>query len=133
MELPVVIHRALYGSFERFIGIIIEHYAGAFPTWLAPVQCVVMTISERFVSYAKEVRNLLESQQIRVGLDDRDDKIGAKIREARLQLVPYMFIIGEREVENRTVSVRIREDGDIGVMDLNVAVERILAEADVDF
>ena len=133
MERPVVIHRARYGSFERFIGIIIEHYAGAFPTWLAPVQCVVMTISERFVSYAKEVRNLLESQQIRVGLDDRDDKIGAKIREARLQLVPYMFIIGEREVENRTVSVRVREEGDIGVMDLNVAVERILAEVDIDF
>ena len=133
MERPVVIHRALYGSFERFIGIIIEHYAGAFPTWLAPVQCVVMTISERFVSYAKEVRNLLEAQQIRVVLDDRDDKIGAKIREARLELVPYMFIIGEREVENRTVSVRVREEGDIGAMDLSVAVERILAEVDIDF
>ena len=133
MERPVVIHRALYGSFERFIGIIIEHYAGAFPTWLAPVQCVVMTISERFVSYAKEVRNLLEAQQIRVVLDERDDKIGAKIREARLELVPYMFIIGEREVENRTVSVRVREEGDIGAMDLSVAVERILAEVDIDF
>ena len=133
MERPVVIHRALYGSFERFIGIIIEHYAGAFPTWLAPVQCVIMTISERFVAYAKEVHSLLRSCQIRAELDNRDDKIGAKIREARLQQVPYMFIIGEREVENRTVSVRIREDGDIGVMDLNVAVERILAEADVDF
>tara|TARA_B100001765_G_C19355417_1_gene272337 strand:- start:26 stop:655 length:630 start_codon:yes stop_codon:yes gene_type:complete len=133
MERPVVIHRALYGSFERFIGIIIEHYAGAFPTWLAPVQCVIMTISERFVAYAEEVHNLLKSQQIRVELDNRDDKIGAKIRDARLQQVPYMFIIGEREVENRTVSVRVREEGDIGAMDLNVAVERVCAEADVDF
>ena len=133
MERPVVIHRALYGSFERFIGIIIEHYAGAFPTWLAPVQCVIMTISERFVAYAEEVHNLLKSQQIRVELDNRDDKIGAKIRDARLQQIPYMFIIGEREVENRTVSVRVREEGDIGAVDLNVAVERICAEADVDF
>ena len=92
-----------------------------------------MTISERFVAYAEEVHNLLKSQQIRVELDNRDDKIGAKIRDARLQQVPYMFIIGEREVENRTVSVRVREEGDIGAMDLNVAVERIRAEADIDF
>ena len=92
-----------------------------------------MTISELFVAYAEEVHNLIKSQQIRVELDNRDDKIGAKIRDARLQQIPYMFIIGEREVENRTVSVRVREEGDIGAMDLNVAVERVCAEADVDF
>ena len=130
---PVVIHRALCGSFERFIAMLIEHYAGAFPTWLAPVQCVVMTISERFVDYGREVYHLLRDKGIRIEFDERDDKIGAKIREARLQRIPYMSIIGGREQENRTVSVRTRDEGDIGAMALDTFVDRIVAEADRDF
>ncbi len=130
---PVVIHRAICGSFERFIAMLIEHYAGAFPTWLSPVQCVVMTISQKFVDYATEVQRLLTQKNCRVILDNSDDKIGAKIRQARLQRVPYMLIIGEREQQNRTVSVRSRDEGDIGAMDLDSFVEKISHEVDLDF
>ena len=130
---PVVIHRALCGSFERFIAMLIEHYAGAFPTWLSPVQCVVMTISQRFVDYGSEVQQLLLQKGCRVVLDNSDDKIGAKIRQARLQRVPYMAIIGGREQENRTVSVRSRDEGDIGAMPLDTFVDKIVDEADLDF
>ncbi len=130
---PVVIHRAICGSFERFIAMLIEHYAGAFPTWLSPVQCVVMTISQRFVDYATEIQQLLLQKDCRVVLDNSDDKIGAKIRHARLQRVPYMLIIGEREQQNRTVSVRSRDEGDIGAMPLDSFVDRIIREADLDF
>lgn len=130
---PVVVHRALCGSFERFIAMLIEHYAGAFPTWLAPVQCIVMTISERFVDYGREVQQLLLQKGCRVELDGSDDKIGAKIRQARLQRVPYMLIIGGREQENRTVSVRSRDEGDIGAMPLATFVDKFVAEADLDF
>ena len=132
-ERPVVIHRALYGSFERFMGLLIEHYAGAFPVWLAPIQCTVMTISERFVGYAEEVYQLLKSQEVRAELNDQDDKIGAKIRQARLGRVPYMLIIGEREQASRTVAVRSREEGDLGSMDLSAAVEKLVAESNLDF
>lgn len=130
---PVVIHRAICGSFERFIAMLIEHYAGAFPMWLSPVQCVVMTISQKFVDYATEVQNLLLKMNCRVVLDNSDDKIGAKIRQARLQRVPYMLIIGERERDNRNVSVRSREDGDIGAMTLDSFIEKIRDEIDIDF
>ncbi len=130
---PVVIHRAICGSFERFIAMLIEHYAGAFPTWLSPVQCVVMTISQRFVDYATEVQEILLKKNCRVVLDNSDDKIGAKIRQTRLQRVPYMLIIGEREQQNRTVSVRSRDEGDIGAMPLDSFVDRIIREADLDF
>ena len=130
---PVVIHRAICGSFERFIAMLIEHYAGAFPTWLSPVQGVVMTISQRFVDYGSEVEQLLLQKGCRVVLDNSDDKIGAKIRQARLQRVPYMLIIGGREQENRTVSVRSRDEGDIGAMPLDTFVDRIVDEADLDF
>ncbi len=130
---PVVIHRAICGSFERFIAMLIEHYAGAFPTWLSPVQCVVMTISQKFVDYATEVQRLLLQKNCRVVLDNSDDKIGAKIRQARLQRVPYMLIIGEREQENRSVSVRSRDEGDIGAMNLETFVDKIVKEADLDF
>ena len=130
---PVVIHRAICGSFERFIAMLIEHYAGAFPTWLSPVQCVVMTISQRFVDYATEVEQLLSQKGCRVVLDNSDDKIGAKIRLARLQRVPYMLIIGGREQENRTVSVRSRDEGDIGAMALDTFVDKIVQETDLDF
>jgi threonyl-tRNA synthetase len=129
----VVIHRAICGSFERFIAMLIEHYAGAFPTWLSPVQCVVMTISQRFVDYGTEVEQLLSQKGCRVALDNSDDKIGAKIRQARLQRVPYMLIIGGREEESRTISVRSRDEGDIGAMALDTFVDKIVQEADLDF
>lgn len=130
---PVVIHHAICGSFERFIAMLIEHYAGAFPTWLSPIQCVVMTISQRFVDYSKAVEQLLSQKGCRVVLDNSDDKIGAKIRQARLQRVPYMLIIGGREQESRTVSVRSRDEGDIGAMALDTFVDKIVQEADLNF
>jgi threonyl-tRNA synthetase len=111
---PVVIHRAIFGSFERFIAILIEHYAGAFPLWLAPVQAVVLPISDRHLDYAGSVRDALKAAGIRVDLDDRQEKIGYKIREAQLQKVPYMLVVGDRESAEHTVSVRTREGGDQG-------------------
>ena len=111
---PVVIHRAIFGSFERFIAILIEHYAGAFPLWLAPVQAIVLPISDRHLVYAASVRDQLRAAGLRVDLDERQEKIGYKIREAQLQKVPYMLVVGDRESENGTASVRGRADGDIG-------------------
>jgi len=112
---PVVIHRAIFGSFERFIAILIEHYAGAFPLWLAPVQAIVLPISDRHLVYAASVRDQLRAAGLRVDLDERQEKIGYKIREAQLQKVPYMLVVGDREAETGEVAVRKRVDGDIGV------------------
>ncbi|OFW17524.1 MAG: threonine--tRNA ligase [Acidobacteria bacterium RIFCSPLOWO2_12_FULL_66_10] len=111
---PVVIHRAIFGSFERFIAILIEHYAGAFPLWLAPIQAIVLPIADRHQPYAAGVRDQLRAAGLRVDLDERQEKIGYKIREAQLQKVPYMLVIGDREVETGAVAVRGRVDGDIG-------------------
>ncbi len=111
---PVVIHRAIYGSFERFIALLIEHFAGAFPLWLAPVQVVVLPISDRHLAYARGVRDRLEAAGLRVELDERQEKIGYKIREAQLQKVPYMLVTGDREAAEGTVSVRSRAAGDQG-------------------
>jgi threonyl-tRNA synthetase len=111
---PVVIHRAIFGSFERFIAILIEHYAGAFPLWLAPVQVVVLPIADRHGSYANAVRDQLVAVGLRAGVDERQEKIGYKIREAQLQKTPYMLVVGDREQENKTVSVRSRTGGDLG-------------------
>jgi threonyl-tRNA synthetase len=111
---PVVIHRAIFGSFERFIAILIEHYAGAFPLWLAPIQAIVLPISDRHLDYAGAVRDELEAAGLRVDLDDRQEKIGYKIREAQLQKVPYMLVVGDRESAEHTVSVRTRTGGDQG-------------------
>ncbi|HEX3646180.1 MAG TPA: threonine--tRNA ligase [Vicinamibacterales bacterium] len=111
---PVVIHRAILGSFERFIAILIEHYAGAFPLWLAPVQAVVLPIADRHLPYAAEVRDQLRRAGLRADLDERQEKIGYKIREAQLQKVPYMLVIGDRESAEGTVSVRTRAGGDQG-------------------
>ncbi|HET8677361.1 MAG TPA: threonine--tRNA ligase [Blastocatellia bacterium] len=122
---PVVIHRAVHGSYERFIGILIEHYAGAFPVWLAPVQAKVLSISEKTASYAREVYERLMAEDLRVELDSRDDKIGAKIRAAQLERVPYMLITGAKEAEARTVAVRSRERGDEGTIGLEEFVARI--------
>ena len=111
---PVVIHRAIFGSMERFIALLIEHYAGAFPLWLAPIQAVVLPISDRHLEYAQSVRDEIRGAGLRVDLDDRQEKIGYKIREAQLQKVPYMLVVGDREVAERTVSVRSRMGGDLG-------------------
>jgi threonyl-tRNA synthetase len=111
---PVVIHRAILGSFERFIAILIEHYAGAFPLWLAPVQATVLPIADRHLPYAASVRDTLRAAGLRVELDERQEKIGYKIREAQLQKVPYMLVIGDRESAEGTVSVRTRAGGDQG-------------------
>ena len=111
---PVVIHRAIFGSFERFIGILIEHFAGAFPLWLAPIQVAVLPIADRHMAYAESVEAQLAAAGLRVTLDRRVEKIGYKIREAQLQKVPYMLVIGDREVAEGTVSVRTRLGGDQG-------------------
>jgi threonyl-tRNA synthetase len=111
---PIVIHRAIFGSFERFIAILIEHYAGAFPLWLAPIQAIVLPISDRHQAYAAGVRDSLRAAGLRVDLDERQEKIGYKIREAQLQKVPYMLVVGDREAADGTVSVRTRTGGDQG-------------------
>ena len=111
---PVVIHRAIFGSFERFLAMLIEHYAGAWPLWLAPVQVVVLPIADRHLPYAQEVRDTLAAAGLRVEVDDRQEKIGYKIREAQLQKVPYMLVTGDREAAERTVAVRSRSGGDLG-------------------
>ena len=106
---PIMIHRAIFGSFERFIGIITEHYAGAFPFWLAPVQIRILSLSENEVEYASKIKDQLKELGYRVETDFSDDKIGYKIREAQLQKVPYMIVIGKNEVQNNTISVRARD------------------------
>ena len=111
---PVVIHRAIFGSFERFIAILLEHYAGAFPLWLAPVQVIVLPIADRHAEYAMRVREQLAAAGLRVELDERQEKIGYKIREAQLQKIPYMLVTGDREAADGTVSVRSRSGGDQG-------------------
>lgn len=111
---PIMIHRVIFGSIERFIGILIEHYAGKFPTWLAPVQVKVLMISDRFTDYANEVLKKLADAGVRAELDNRDEKLGYKIRQAQLEKVPYMIVIGEKEMESHTLAVRKRDQGDIG-------------------
>jgi len=125
---PVMIHRVCFGSIERFIGILIEHYAGMFPTWLAPVQVKVLTISEKFADYADSVSKALEDAGIRVETDHRAEKIGFKIREARNERVPYMLIVGEKDVEAGVVSVRSREKGEEGQMALTDFIASIKDE-----
>ncbi|MEQ1897440.1 MAG: threonine--tRNA ligase [Vicinamibacterales bacterium] len=115
---PVVIHRAIFGSFERFVALLIEHYAGAWPLWLSPVQMVVLPIADRHIEWAQEVQRTLAGAGLRVEIDERVEKIGYKIREAQLQKVPYMLVVGDREVEERTVAVRGRSAGDMGARPL---------------
>ncbi len=125
---PVMIHRAIMGSLERFIGILVEHFAGAFPTWLAPVQARVLPIADDHLEYARRVEKELRSAGIRVETDARSEKIGYKIREAQVQKVPYMLVVGGKEVEQGSVSVRSRSEGDMGALPLGEFVERVTAE-----
>lgn len=122
---PVMIHRVIYGSIERFIGILIEHYGGAFPMWLAPVQARILPISEKHLEYARKVKQQLEEAGIRVELDERNEKIGYKIREAQMQKTPYMLIVGDKEAEENTVSVRVREKGDTGQQSIESFIEEV--------
>ena len=126
---PVMIHRALFGSFERFIGIITEHYAGAFPTWLAPVQVKVLPIStEKHGEYAKKLADELTEEGFRVEVDDRNEKIGYKIREAQTQKIPYMLVVGDKEIESNSVGVRARAEGDLGAMSKEEFKEKLSEE-----
>jgi threonyl-tRNA synthetase len=122
---PLMVHRALYGSIERFFGILIEHYAGAFPVWLAPVQAVVMPITDRHNDYAQQVNQQLKDAGLRVELDDRKEKVNLKIREAQLQKVPYMLVVGDREAQEGTISVRNRKHGDQGAQKVEEFIARI--------
>jgi len=122
---PLMVHRALYGSVERFFGILLEHYAGAFPVWLAPVQAVVLPITARHLPYAQQVTRRLQEAGLRATLDDRKEKVNFKIREAQLQKVPYMLVVGDREAEAGTVSVRNRKHGDQGAKAVDVFIQEI--------
>jgi threonyl-tRNA synthetase len=122
---PVMIHRTLLGSLERFIGILTEHYGGAFPMWLAPVQVVVIPITDRTKDYAQNVADILTEKGFRVETDYRSEKVGYKIREAQVQKIPYMIILGDKEAESETVTARERAQGDIGAMTLTELVERL--------
>jgi len=122
---PVMIHRALFGSIERFFGVLIEHYAGAFPLWLAPIQVAVLPITDRINEYAEAVTGELRKAGFRVDANTRSDKIGAKIRDAQLQKVPYMLVLGDKELDEQKVAVRERKQGDIGAMSLEEFKEMI--------
>jgi threonyl-tRNA synthetase len=127
-HVPVVIHRAIFGSFERFIALLIEHYAGAFPLWLAPIQTIVLPIADRHVTYANSIRTTLEAAGLRVELDKRQEKIGYKIREAQLQKIPYMLVTGDRELSEKTVAVRSRKGGDQGTRSIDNMLTTMLEE-----
>ena len=128
---PYMVHRALLGSLERFFGILIEQYAGAFPLWLAPVQVSLIPVTDKQIAAAKEIAAKLKEKDFRVQVDDRPEKMGAKIRDAQMQKIPYMLILGGRELENGTVSVRSRVAGDLGVMTLEAFLSKVEAERQV--
>ena len=125
---PVMIHRVVLGSIERFIGVITEHFAGAFPTWLAPVQVKVLPLTDRTSQVCDDIASELDKLGLRVEVDHRNEKLGYKIREAQLQRIPYMLVVGDRDVENGVVSVRSRKGGDLGAMTLDAFKEKILEE-----
>jgi len=136
-EHPVfVIHRALYGSFERFIGILIEHYAGNFPVWLAPVQARVITVADRHMPWAREVAETLQARGLRVELDESSEKLGAKIRDAQLQKIPYTLVVGDKEVEQKAVAPRRHgegKDAEMGTLKLAEFADRLSGEAAVPY
>ena len=125
---PIVIHRVIFGSIERFIGILIEHFAGKFPTWLAPTQVKILPISNKFMNYAESIKNKLEENDIRVEMDSRDEKIGYKIREARNERIPYIIVVGEKEEKENSISLRSRKNGDEGALKLKELIKRINEE-----
>lgn len=127
---PIMIHRVVFGSIERFIGILIEHYAGKFPVWLAPVQVKILSVSEVYNEYAKSVLDELTKVGIRAELDDRNEKLGYKIREGQMEKVPYMLIVGQKEKDENKVSVRSRDDGDQGAFDIHEFIQKVKKETE---
>jgi threonyl-tRNA synthetase len=123
-----MVHRALWGSVERFFGVLVEHYAGAFPLWLAPVQVYVLPVSDKVADYAKQVTAKLKAAGIRVHLDDRNEKLQAKIRDAQMQKIPYMAVVGAKEVEAASVAVRHRSKGDLGPRPLDQFLTDLASE-----
>ena len=128
LERPVVLHRALLGSLERFLGILLEHTGGALPTWLAPIQTTVIPIADRHIDYAKTLTHKIKGFDIRVEMDDGNERMNAKIRKAQLQKIPYMLVIGDREADTEQVSVRQRDGTDLGAMSLTDLVDRLVTE-----
>jgi threonyl-tRNA synthetase len=124
-----MIHRALFGSFERFIGILIEETAGELPVWLAPVQAIALPIADRHADAARVATDRLRDAGVRAELDDRTESVGRKIRDAELQKIPYMLVIGDKEAESGTVAVRRHGDGDQGALELDELAERLVAES----
>ena len=122
---PVMIHRAPFGSMERFVAVLIEHTSGKFPLWLAPDQVIILPISEKYQNYAEKVLNFLNNSDLRAQIDDRSEKTGRKIRDAELKRIPYMLIVGEKEESENTVSVRVQGEGDKGVMTLQAFAEML--------
>ena len=129
-QVPVMIHRVVYGSLERFIGVITEHFAGAFPTWLSPVQVKILPVTDRAFDYADSVKDTLQNHGFRVEVDKRNEKTGRKIRDAQMEKVPYMLVVGDRDIENMTVSPRHRSEGDLGAMTLKAFLHTL--EEDVN-
>jgi len=123
-----MVHRALLGSLERFFGVLVEHYAGAFPTWLAPVQAKVLPVGDDFVAYGNEIANKLRANGIRVEVDGRNEKLGLKIREAQLQKIPYMLVVGAKEKDANAVAARSRTKGDLGMKPVAEFSEMIVRE-----
>jgi threonyl-tRNA synthetase len=127
-QVPVMLHRAILGSMERFIGILIEEHEGKFPLWLAPVQAVIMNITDKQADFSKKIQQMLAEQGFKVELDLRNEKIGFKIREHTIQRVPYMLVIGDKELENNTVTVRTRSGEDLGSMSIADLISLFAAE-----
>lgn len=125
---PYMVHRAIFGSLERFMGILIEHYGGAFPVWLSPIQAIIIPIADRHLDYARDLGLQCNSSGIRTYVDDGNDRMNSKIREAQLQKIPYMFIVGDKEMESSSVSVRLRSGKDLGALSIQSVISRILAE-----
>uniref|UniRef100_A0A7C4XHA9 Anticodon-binding domain-containing protein n=1 Tax=candidate division WWE3 bacterium TaxID=2053526 RepID=A0A7C4XHA9_UNCKA len=125
MKTPVVIHRAIYGSLERFIGIIVEHFAGAFPVWIAPIQVEIIPIADRHIEYAEKLQRKMKEFGLRVEVNNKNDSFSAKIRNAQLQKIPYMMILGDKEVESNKVSLRLRDGRDLGIQDIDSTLNQI--------
>ena len=122
---PIMVHRVAFGSIERFIGILIEHFAGKFPVWLSPVQVKILPITDRQLDYANELCKKMKEAGVRVQVDDRSEKIGYKIREAQMEKVPYMLVVGEKEAEAGLVAVRRRDKGDIGAVSADEFIKTV--------
>jgi len=125
---PVLLHRAVTGSTERFLGVLIEHYAGAFPVWLSPIQAVLIPIADRHLEYAAEVAAKLKEKGIRVNVDERSERMNAKIRDAQNQKIPYMLVVGDKEMENGQVALRMRSGENPGAIDLETFIQQALSD-----